>query len=59
MVRVYVDCALAACQPVDTTDGPASFARTVNVAQGEHSIRVDWEHDGEILATKLVSGLQA
>ncbi|HSV41157.1 MAG TPA: thrombospondin type 3 repeat-containing protein [Nocardioidaceae bacterium] len=50
-VRVYVDGVLAASQDVDTSDDVDAFALPVQVAPGTHELRVDWEDDGEVLAT--------
>jgi hypothetical protein len=54
-VHVYVDDVLAASQDVDTSNGPDSFDMTVNVAEGTHELRVDWEDDGEVIATRSVT----
>lgn len=50
-VHVYVDGVLAASQDVDTANGPDSFDIPVQVAAGTHQLRVDWEDEGEVLAT--------
>jgi hypothetical protein len=50
-VRVYVDGTLAASQVVDTANGPDSFAVPVQVPEGTHVLRVEWEDEGTVLAT--------
>jgi len=50
-VHVYVDGVLAASQDVDTANGPDSFDIPVQVAEGTHQLRVEWEDEGEVLAT--------
>jgi len=50
-IRVYVDGNLVASQDVDTTDAPDSFSLTVNIDPGTHDVRIDWENEGEVLAT--------
>jgi hypothetical protein len=50
-VHVYVDGALAASQDVDTASGPDSFDIPVQVAEGTHELRVEWEDEGTVLAT--------
>ncbi|MGH3064721.1 MAG: thrombospondin type 3 repeat-containing protein [Gaiellaceae bacterium] len=50
-VHVYVDGVLAASQGVDTANGPDAFDIPVQVASGTHQLRVDWEDEGQVLAT--------
>jgi hypothetical protein len=50
-VHVYVDGVLAASQDVDTANGPDAFDIPVQVAAGTHELRVEWEDEGEVLAT--------
>jgi hypothetical protein len=50
-VHVYVDGVLAASQDVDTANGPDSFDIPVQVSEGTHELRVDWEDEGTVLAT--------
>ena len=50
-VHVYVDGVLAASEDVDTANGPDAFDIPVQVAAGTHELRVDWEVEGEVLAT--------
>ena len=50
-VHVYVDGVLAASQDVDTANGPDAFDIPVQVAEGTHELRVDWEEEGQVLAT--------
>jgi hypothetical protein len=54
-VHVYVDGVLAAGQDVDTSRGLDSFAVPVVVPDGTHELRVEWEVEGEILATDVVT----
>jgi len=54
-VHVYVDGVLTASQDVDTANGPDTFAMGVNVAEGSHVVRVDWEDEGTVIATKSVT----
>jgi hypothetical protein len=54
-VHVYVDGVLAASQDVDTANGPDSFDIPVQVAEGTHQLRVEWEDEGEVLATKSLT----
>lgn len=50
-VHVYVDGELAATEDVDTTNGPDSFALSVDVSPGNHELRIDWKDDGKVIAT--------
>lgn len=50
-VRVYVDGELAGSQDVDTREGSDNYQFEVDVAPGTHDIRIDWEDDGEVIAT--------
>jgi hypothetical protein len=50
-VHVYVDGVLAASQDVDTANGPDTFDIPMQVAAGTHELRVEWEDEGEVLAT--------
>lgn len=54
-VHVYVDGAHAASQDIDTSRGADSFNVSVAVPEGAHTLRVDWEDEGEVVATKSVS----
>lgn len=54
-VHVYVDGVLVAGQDVDTADGHDSFAVPVDLAKGTHELRVEWEDDGKVLATRSVT----
>ncbi|MEY2398760.1 MAG: hypothetical protein QOJ00_1934 [Actinomycetota bacterium] len=53
-VRVYVDGVKVATQGVDTSDGADSFAVPVTVAPGAHTLMIEWESYGRILATKTI-----
>jgi hypothetical protein len=50
-VQVYVDGVPAASQDVDTANGPDAFEIPVQVPAGTHELRVEWEDEGEVLAT--------
>ena len=50
-VRVYVDGVLAASQDVDTSDVLDTFALDVTVPAGSHELRIEWDDDGEVIAT--------
>ncbi|WP_154402892.1 thrombospondin type 3 repeat-containing protein [Nocardioides speluncae] len=50
-VKVYVDGTLAASQDVDTSDELDTFAIDVTVPTGSHELRIEWEDDGEVIAT--------
>jgi hypothetical protein len=50
-VHVYTDGVLAASQDVDTANGPDAFDIPVQVPAGTHELRVEWEDEGEVLAT--------
>jgi hypothetical protein len=50
-VHVYVDGTPAGSQDVDTSNGPDAYDITVDVAPGTHELRIEWEDDGEVLAT--------
>jgi hypothetical protein len=54
-VHVYVDDALTASQGVSTLDGPATFDIPVNLAVGAHVLRVEWEDEGKVLASRSIS----
>jgi hypothetical protein len=54
-VHVYVDGALAGSQDVDTANGPDAFDVPVDLAEGTHDLRVDWEDDGTVIATKSIT----
>lgn len=51
-VHVYVDGVLAASQDVDTANGPDSFATAIQIAEGVHEVRVDWERRGKVIASE-------
>lgn len=51
-VNVYVGDALVATQDVDTSDGPDSFDIPVALAEGTHTIRIEWERRGDALASE-------
>jgi hypothetical protein len=55
-VRVFIDgnTAWAAHQDVDTIDGPAPFNFGVFVPRGTHTLRVEWERFGKVVATRSV-----
>jgi hypothetical protein len=55
-VRVYIDDtkAWAAHQDVDTLDGPAPFNIGLFVPKGTHTLRVEWDRFGKVVATKSV-----
>jgi len=48
---VYVDGVLAASQDVDTSNEIDTFALDVTVPAGSHELRIEWEDDGQVLAT--------
>ena len=50
-VNVYLDGALTASQDVDTSGERDTFAIDVTVPPGTHELRIEWEDDGEVLAT--------
>ncbi len=50
-VHVYVDGSRAASQDVDTAAGLDAFAVPVQVPDGTHTLRVEWEDEGAVLAT--------
>jgi hypothetical protein len=50
-VHVYVSGVLTASQDVDTANGPDTFDIPVQVPAGTHELRVEWEDEGEVLAT--------
>jgi hypothetical protein len=54
-VHVYVDGALAGSQDVDTTSGPDDFDVLVELPEGTHQLRVDWEDDGDVVATRSLT----
>jgi hypothetical protein len=54
-VHVYVDGVLVGTQGVDTDDGPAAFAIPVTVADGTHELRIEWEDEGDVLATHTLT----
>jgi hypothetical protein len=56
-VHVYLDDATTplASASVDTLDGPDDFAIAVNVPDGDHTLRVEWERFGKVVATKSVN----
>jgi hypothetical protein len=53
-VHVYVDGVKAASQEVDTTNGAAAFSIPVTVSSGAHTLKVEWEYFGKVLATKTI-----
>ena len=50
-VHAYVDDVVAASEDVDTATGLDAFDIPVQVAAGTHELRVEWEVEGEVLAT--------
>ncbi len=50
-VRVYVDGVLGASQAVDTVNGADAFDIPVQVPGGTHQLRIDWEDEGQVIAT--------
>lgn len=54
-VRLYVDGALAASQDVDTANGPDFFDITVDLAEGTHALRIDWEDRGTVIASEVLT----
>jgi hypothetical protein len=50
-VHVYVGGVLTASQDVDTANGPDSFDIPVQVPEGTHTLRVEWEDEDTVLAT--------
>jgi hypothetical protein len=56
-VRVYVDNAneAAGTQGVDTSAGPAAFSIPVDAGAGTHTLRVEWEYFGKVIATKTIT----
>ncbi len=54
-VHVYVDGVKVASQVVDTTSGPATFAIPVTVGTGPHTLRIEWQAYGRVLATKSLN----
>lgn len=50
-VKVYVDGVLAGGQDVDTSDEIDTFSIDVTVPAGSHELRIEWEDDGEVIAT--------
>ena len=55
-VHVYVDGVLAASQDVDTSGELDAFAIDVTVPAGTHELTIEWEDDGEVLATDQPHG---
>jgi hypothetical protein len=53
-VHVYVDGTLTATQDVDTRFGPAAFDLLVDVPRGRHTLRIEWEDEGAIIASHSV-----
>ena len=54
-VHLYVDDVLTASQNVATGYGSDDFDFDVTVADGAHVLRLDWEDEGTIVATKTVT----
>ena len=54
-VRLYVGGALAVSQDVDTSNGPDTFALSVGLAEGTHDVRVDWEDNGKVVASRSMT----
>lgn len=54
-VHLYVDGVRAGTQDVDTSKGKDTFSLPVDLAEGTHELRVDWEDRGEVVATKSVT----
>lgn len=52
-IHVYVDGELAASQDVDTSEELDMFALDVIVPEGVHELRIEWEDDGEVVATDV------
>ena len=50
-VNVYVDGVLAGSQDVDTSDKIDTFALDVTIPAGSHELRIEWEDDGDVIAT--------
>jgi hypothetical protein len=50
-VTVYVDGIEAASQDVDTSDKVDTFALDVLVPPGTHELRIEWDDDGQVVAT--------
>jgi len=50
-VRVYVDGMLAASQDVDSSNEIDTFGLDVTVPAGSHELRIEWEDDGQVIAT--------
>jgi len=50
-VHVYVDGVLAASQDVDTSGDLDSFELGVTVPAGTHDLMIEWEDDGDVIAT--------
>jgi hypothetical protein len=50
-VHVYLDGVRAATQDVDTSGKVDTFAIGVTVPAGTHELRIEWEDDGEVIAT--------
>ena len=50
-IHVYVDGVLAASQDVDTSGDLDTFELDVTVPAGAHELTIEWEDDGEVLAT--------
>jgi hypothetical protein len=58
-VHVYVDGVLAASQDVDTSNEIDTFALDVTVPAGSHELRIEWEDDGQVIATDYRSVVHA
>ena len=54
-VHLWVGGAVAATQPVDTASGPDTFNLPVALAEGTHEVRVDWEDNGQVIASRTLT----
>ncbi len=54
-VRVYVDGLVAATDAVDTSAGADTFSLPITVGDGSHTLIVEWEAYGRVVATKTLS----
>ncbi len=54
-VHVYIDGVLTASQDVDTANGADGFAAAIQVSEGFHELRVDWERRGKVIASESLT----
>ena len=53
-IYLYVDGQKVATQGVDTANGSDSFGVLAEVAKGSHTLKIEWEAFGHVLATKTL-----